>query len=374
MTSHNVIIVCGAGYVSGKEIMALELGHGLLAAGCNVRYVTSSWHNGDFASRLLAAGIPFVALPIGFISATLTVNCMRMTGEQILRWPALVWGYSRVLSEITNSTVIHTNWHHLLLLLPFLSRRRDWFWLHEFIPDKPHYRQVFTLLARRLNGIVCVSNAVAESLRKIGIPQSKIHVVHNGVSFRESRSKNEDDCSLPTCIGIVGQVGEWKGHGDLVDALKSLVNLRRNVCVKIFGAGSEGYSRELKLKIQALGLSEFVEWVGFKKDKGEIFATIDICAVPSRFQEPFGLVAVEAAIAGVPVVATRQGGLPEIVDDEVTGLLVDANNSTQLSAALDRLVLDKALRHQLGQAAKIKAQSQFSADRFMLRIRGLLGV
>ena len=120
-----ILIVCGAGYVSGKEAMALELGQGLARKGEAVSFITSYWNNGDFVKRLERAGLPNQILPIGFISATLTTECLRMTAEQIWRLPGLLRGYSSVLRLLNPRRVVHTNWHHALLLLSFLRPDRD---------------------------------------------------------------------------------------------------------------------------------------------------------------------------------------------------------------------------------------------------------
>ena len=120
-----ILIVCGAGYVSGKEAMALELGQGLVRNGQSVSFVTSFWNNRDFSNRLKVAGLPTQVLHLGFISATLTAECLRMTAEQIWYLPALLWGYARVLRILKPRKVVHTNWHHALLLLPFLRPDRD---------------------------------------------------------------------------------------------------------------------------------------------------------------------------------------------------------------------------------------------------------
>src|SRR5882762_5617023 len=92
-----ILIVCGAGYVSGKEVMALELGQGLARSGQTVSFITSFWNNNDFLNRLKVAGLPTQILHIGFISATLTAECLRMTAEQIWYFPALLWRYARLL-------------------------------------------------------------------------------------------------------------------------------------------------------------------------------------------------------------------------------------------------------------------------------------
>src|ERR1700683_321996 len=180
-TKSPILIVCGAGYVSGREVMALELAQGLARNGETVSFITSFWNDGDFLDRLHLARLPTQTLHIGFISATLTAKCLRMTAEQILYWPSLLWGNARVLRNLSPRKVIHTNWHHMLLLLPFVRPDRDLYWLHEFVPNFPQYRRVFGWFARRLNCFVCVSQAVAGSLRQLGIDESKIRVIHNGI-------------------------------------------------------------------------------------------------------------------------------------------------------------------------------------------------
>ena len=175
-------VVCGAGMVSGKEIMALELGEGLRDRGHSIHYVTSLWGDGKFGQRLEEAHFEKTRMRLGFISATLTLSCLWMTADQLLRVPGLWFDYRRFLREFNPAQIIHTNWHHLLVLFPFLEPRRDWFWLHEVVPDKPQYRRVFGALDRRLRGWIPVSHAVKASLIRIGIPEARIHVIHNALA------------------------------------------------------------------------------------------------------------------------------------------------------------------------------------------------
>src|SRR5438045_3645449 len=110
-----VAIICGAGIVSGKEIMALELGKGLREAGIEIHFVTSRWGNGDFARRTIATKFPTHRMWLGYISTTLRWSEIRMTLDQLRRWPSFVIAYLRFLREVRPEKVIHTNWHHLLL-------------------------------------------------------------------------------------------------------------------------------------------------------------------------------------------------------------------------------------------------------------------
>lgn len=366
-----ILIVCGAGYVSGKEAMALELGQGLVRNGQSVSFVTSFWNNRDFSNRLKVAGLPTQVLHLGFVSATLTAECLRMTAEQIWYLPALLWGYARVLRILKPRKVVHTNWHHALLLLPFLRPDRDVYWSHEFVPDLPQYRRVFTWFARRLNCFVCVSQSVAGSLRRLGVDEKKICVIRNGVT--DPGSTNSIPKLAVFRIGIVGQVGPWKGHEDLLDAF-AVVHKKYACCeLHVFGRGDATYRQELERKSLGLGIASYVKWHNFVSDLRDIYSNLDLCVVPSRSQDPLPTSAIEAGFSGIPVIATRRGGLPEVVEHETNGLLVEAERPAELADAMCRLINDPQLRHRLSINARKCATERFGREPFLKEFLALLG-
>jgi glycosyltransferase involved in cell wall biosynthesis len=366
-----ILIVCGAGYVSGKEVMALELGQGLVRNGQPVSFITSFWNNSDFLNRLKLAGLPTQILYIGFISATMTAECLRMTAEQIWYLPALLWGYARVLRILKPKKVVHTNWHHALLLLPFLRSDRDVYWLHEFVPDLPQYRRVFAWFARRLNCFVCVSQSVAGSLRQLGVDEKKIRVIRNGVT--DPGSTNSTPKRAVFRIGIVGQVGPWKGHEDLLDAFA--VVHQKYACseLHVFGRGDATYRQELERKSLGLGIANYVKWHNFVSNRRDIYSNLDLCVVPSRSQDPLPTSAIEAGFSGIPVIATRRGGLPEVVEHETNGLLVEAERPAELAEAMCRLINDPQLRHRLAINARRCATERFGREAFLKEFLALLG-
>src|SRR5205809_945023 len=104
-------IVCGAGMVSGKEIVSLSLARGLRDAGWKPTFVTSRWNDGDFIGRLESSGFPYELLRLGFISASFRPRPLLKTLDQMRYWPALAHGYIRFVAETAPRAVIHTNWH-----------------------------------------------------------------------------------------------------------------------------------------------------------------------------------------------------------------------------------------------------------------------
>jgi glycosyltransferase involved in cell wall biosynthesis len=351
--------------------MALELGQGLARNGQPVSFITSFWNNSDFSNRLKAAGLPTQVLHLGFISATLTVECLRMTSEQIWHLPDLLWRYARVLRLLNPRKVVHTNWHHMLLLLPFLRPDRDLYWLHEFVPDLPQYRRVFGWFTRRLNCFVCVSQAVAGSLRQLGIDEAKIRVIYNGITGPVSTNLTPRPATVFR-IGIVGQVGAWKGHDDLLDAFAAVHQKHGSCELHVFGKGNATYKSELERKSIGLGIANCIKWHDFVHDRRDIYSNLDVCVVPSRSQEPLPTSAIEAGFSGLPVIATRRGGSPEVVEHETNGLLVEAQQPTELADAMCRLISDPQLRQRLAGNARRRATERFGAERFLEEFVALL--
>jgi glycosyltransferase involved in cell wall biosynthesis len=367
-----VAIVCGAGIVSGKEVIALELVDGLRTHGDRVEVVTSRWGNGDFTQRLQTRNIPVHSMWLGFISATLTLEHIRMTLHQGLHWPELILSYRRFLSRSKPKCIVHTNWHHLLILSPFLNAERDCFWLHECIPNKHSYCRIFGWLAQRLHCFIPVSHAVADSLRQIGIPDEKIHIIHNGISDPVPAGSAKVHQWNGIRVGIVGQVGAWKGHEDLWEAFARIAKQHSAAELHVFGTDTSEFANRLKQQAEKLGIASRLVWHGFVVGRANIYGQMDVCVVPSRAPDPLPTTAIEAAFFGIPVVASNCGGLPEIVEDGATGFLVEPERPLQLAGRLDELLRNLELRRKMGALARRRAELLFSRERFIADFRRIL--
>ena len=353
--------MCGAGLVSGKEIVSLLLARGFRDAGWNVGFITSRWGDGEFIRRLERDGFEYQRLRIGFISASLRIAPLIMTLDQLRYWPALAYGYGCLIRSSAPRAVIHTNWHHALLLLPFLKPHRDIFWAHEVFPNVSHYSRILRAIAKRVGQVVCVSQAVARSVLALGVPECCVTVVHNGLPPVESVPALTSQVTLR--LGIVGQIAPWKGHEDLFDALALLVHDGLGVNLRIFGSGASDYVASLKQKVSTLNLERNIEWCGFISDPRDIFANIDVCIVPSRSDDPLPTSALEAGGYGRPVIGSSRGGLPEIIEHGVTGFAVEAQRPDQLAQAIRSFAHDPILIKTMGEAARKRIQTEFSLER-----------
>ena len=132
-------------------------------------------------------------------------------------------------------------------------------------------------------------------------------------------------------------------------------------------AGSGPAEDELRTQCRELGVAEKVTFLGWQQDLESVFRRWDVFCLPS-LEEGFGLAALEAMASGLPVIATSVGGLPEIVEDGVTGCLVPPSDPRALAASLRKLLHDGALRQAMGASAHRRVTDHFSVDRMVRNV------
>jgi glycosyltransferase involved in cell wall biosynthesis len=223
----------------------------------------------------------------------------------------------------------------------------------------------------RLDRIVCVSDFVAAGVRVTGFEPEKITVIHNGIVLPTAPSPSSQDRS--TQLGIVGQLLPRKQHLTLVRALGILKTRRPSLafCLKIIGNGNGLYAQAVKELIEQLKLQDVVEWSGFFTNRDDIYRNLDVVVAPA-IDEPFGTTILEAGAYGLPVVAARSGGFPEMVVDGTTGLLFDPAELESLVAALEKLIVDPSLRDRLGRAGRTHIGKAFSIEHMAHRFAEVL--
>ncbi len=162
----------------------------------------------------------------------------------------------------------------------------------------------------------------------------------------------------------VGRLAMEKGHAYLLDALAGLDGVQ----LLVVGDGPERAA--LEMRARSLGLDRRVRFLGVREDALSILALADACALPSLY-EGFGIVVLEAMALGVPVVASRAGGLPEVIRDGETGLLVPPADPAALAAALRRVVLDRALSRRIADKARDAVRLSYDLPKMIDRVESL---
>jgi glycosyltransferase involved in cell wall biosynthesis len=236
-------------------------------------------------------------------------------------------------------------------------------------------------LAERLlmSGTDCVV-AAAQSVRDFYIRQvhadpAKVDVIYNAVDFAHlqptaDRDQTRRSLGIPAdaaAVAVVGRLTEQKGHRYLLDALAHTPSLDR---VHLLVAGDGDLRAALPDCAAALGLSSRVHFAGIRRDVGNLLHAVDLFVLPSLW-EGLPLALVLAMAAGLPVVATRVGGVAEIVEDGRTGLLVPPADAAALGRAVARLIADPARARALGDAARVEVRPKFGVDSYVASVVGL---
>jgi glycosyltransferase involved in cell wall biosynthesis len=225
---------------------------------------------------------------------------------------------------------------------------------------------------------------VADALRPLfqeqyGFPQEKTVTIHNGVVIgmcrRKERAALLDRLNWPKDAPIILMVAvlrPGKGHDTMLRALPAIAGKLPKVRLYFAGAGPLGP----QIESDAAAFASQVVLLGERQDVADLMSAASVVVLPSE-SEALPTVLLEAAAAGCPVVASAVGGVGEIVDDGVTGLLVPPRDEKALAAALVRILSDPELGERMGRAARAKAESQFSiaiqAKRTLEVYRHLLG-
>lgn len=201
-------------------------------------------------------------------------------------------------------------------------------------------------------------------------------VIPNGIDLEKflilasDRRKARDELNIAKgefVILSIGRLSPEKGHNVLLDAFSDIVEKYPNTKLFFVGDGGE----KAKLQTQAESFKDNVVFTGHKNNVKPYLAIADIFVNPS-FYEGFGIAILEAMAAGLPVIASASGGVPEIISDENDGLLFKAGDVKQLKRKISRLIDDEKIRHRIGKNAKMRSQC-FSTEKMLKKYFALYG-
>ncbi|GMV35548.1 MAG: glycosyl transferase family 1 [Fimbriimonadales bacterium] len=272
-------------------------------------------------------------------------------------------GYDVVHTHLTRAT-------YLGLLFSVLSGVPQVATAHVFTRD-PVYR----LVARRGSRVIAVSGAVRDSLVAAGVRADAIDLVHNGTEFLADSETTRDvrgEFGIPSdarVIGLVGRIAREKGHLIALEAARQVVESEKKARFLFVGRIEPGFREQFEAAIARHELASYVVLAGDRDDVAQLMDAMEIVLLPSE-KETFGMVAIEAMARGRPVIATRTGGLEEVVVDRETGLLIE-QDSRRLADAIRQLLSDDEKRIRMGDRGKQRVRENFTHTRMLERVEAV---
>lgn len=256
--------------------------------------------------------------------------------------------------------------------------------VHGWMPLSGKLRLYETLdrwVLGRFDRVIAVSRPLAESLGSLWKRKDAVTLITNAVSVkdlvvsdverRKLRTAIRHECGfqgVDYVIGIIGRLSSEKGVAHFLDGFSQLVGKHPHLKALIVGDGPE--RSLLTEQAKTLGIIDYVTFTGFRQDVNAIFQAIDVLVLPS-LTEGIPIVVLEAFVQRVPVIASQVGGLPEIIEDGVNGLLVPPAEPERIAQALERLMTDALLLERLADSAHQLALERFDPHQWARRIEAV---
>jgi len=346
--------------VGGTERQLVALAKGLDPSRFDLR-VACFKRSGTFLPELEAQGIPVVNYPIRSLHGLSTVKEQLRLARDLRRH---------------RTQIVHTfNFYPNMFAIPaarlagvpvVIGTLRDMgdLWT-------PMQRRVQRWVCRMAHRVVANADAVREQALKQGYNPEKVCVIRNGLDLAKFTSAPDvalqrDALGLPPHVPVVAVFSrlnhEVKGIHHFLEAAARVTQVHRDVRFLVVGEGP--LRAGLEALAQRLGLGDRVRFTGFRSDIGAAMAAVSISVIPSD-SEGLSNVLLESMAASLPVIATRVGGTPEVVQDEMSGLLVPPRDPEALARAIGSLLNDPVRAANLGRAGRRRVEQLFQLGRMV---------
>ena len=331
------------------------------------------------ATQLVARNIDCVAV-VG--RNTMTAERMRQNGVATIEFnktsrhlPLLsAWRLARLIDE-QRVDIIHMHWAkdlNLAVLAKSMSKRPvKLVYTRQMMLTRPKKDIFHRMLYRRVDLFLTITQQLCDLAKQyLPMPNNAIKTLYYGVEAppvldEQNKQALRQSLQIPNnsfAIGMIGRIEAGKGQHLLIAATNELVKQGYPVHATFIGpAMNADYENKLKKQVKDWQLSDAINFYGSHPNPVEIMSAFAVVVLATK-QETFGLVLIEAMRNGVAVIGTRAGGVPEIIDEGITGLMFAPEDAGELTEKLSLLVSDKSLCQKLALAGKEKADRMFSQE------------
>jgi glycosyltransferase involved in cell wall biosynthesis len=384
MTAHTVVYVQPTSEVGGSDIALLRLVSRLDTA--RFRPVVVLPRNGPLVERLQATGASVRILPMQQLRPSWSP---REQGRFLLHFWPTVRRLARLV-RLEDAALVHSNsmysfygaWAARLARVPHVWHVREF-------PELPGpLLQAMTFMVRRHSArTVAMTTAIAELFPGVARQRGEVvripdgidlDVFHPQVDGARIRRELGLDPGAPL-IGFVARLDPWKGADVFLRAAAIVARSHPAAHFLVCGgelAGHRSHATEIRTLADQLGIAGRVHFTGWRyrlDDIPEVMASLTVLVHTAIRPEPFGLVLVEAMATGRPVVAARDGGVPEVVDDGVTGVLCPPGDAEACATAINRMLDDPELSARMGGAGRRRAEQLFEVRAYTRAVERLYG-
>ena len=328
--------------------------------------------DGPLASKLKALGATIVITDLGILRRQY-LNPAGILNRLVANFKAYT-----TLSKLCKTQqidLIYSNTTGVIVgvfVASTLGIRHIWH-IHEII-EKPYllFRILSRLINTKNNQAIAVSEAVKTHWTKYVQP-SKIDVLYNGVDywlFENTQSDLRQSLNIrpdTILIGMMGRVHFWKGQDYFVNIAGEIFKTHKNVHFLMVGDAFAGYEYlhdNINKLIDENHLQGHVTQLPYRSDIVNIYNALDVFILPSLLPDPAPAVVTEAMAACLPVVATKQGGAVEMIENNVSGLLIPINDAAAAAKTIEPLLINEVYRKNVGAQAKKRMQEKFSRTQF----------
>jgi len=347
--------VVWSGLVGGAEVFTVDLAAAMCKQGTSSGVVVVARGDGPLIHRLEEAGIPRRSLGLSRGShvlvharrladaaASFAADGVILQSDGYLAAALRAGGYGGKIVAVQHGPVMQRQW---------LPRS------HRLLRQFDQLSGVWAI-----DALVAVSDVALSVAREHHHPRRTLRV-YNGVDlgrFRPSPPRKRGADS-PMTVGIAGRLVKGKGADVLLESIRRMSD--GSVTALLAGDGPQ--RRSLEMLAKRLGIASRVAFVGIQSDMASFWRRCDLAVAPSHapLAESFGLAAVEAMASGLPIVASRNGALPEIIADARTGTIVPEADPVALAAALDAYAMNPQLRAEQGLNGRADCEHRFDINR-----------
>jgi len=367
-----ILFVHDTAIIGGAELQLLSVARHFRKTATVVLFA-----DGPFRHALEEAGVTVQVFKSEWIMRGVRRQGPRFSPANIASVLRLAWLTARAAR---GSDLIYANSPKALLIISIarLVRRKPVIWfLHDLLIESHYSVRAIRLLVSAANRtarrILANSKATAAAFVSAGGPRDRVQVAYYGFDagpftktpVELSALRAELGPAGSHIVGVFGRITRWKGQ-DVV--LRALVNVPSVVAVFAGAEEDPAFGEELRCLANELGIADRVRFLGFRRDVPQLMRALDCIVHVPTDPEPFGCVVVEGMLARRPVIATRAGGIPEIIEDGVTGILIAPGSPDELAEALGRVFSGSGPAAEMAANGHARALANFNDKRMVREI------